>query len=390
MKILQLCRIPVYPPRNGAAIRVGKTAEKLSELGDLWFAAPPNEGADSPESFERIDLDTSFLTTRLLRNEGWLALFALSERHPLSRLQTDAIVSAVDGHDATFDVIVSEFPQVTGAAVELAAAHDAKLLLNKHNAAYEILESFLEQRPVPAAVRGRAVANLRSFERRTIAAADVAVFQSASDRDRFPDDGTVTRVIPNGCDYDQIRAGGDPEALGNRLGIDRDALVCTFVGSYTYEPNRSAASVITDVLAPAFSDVEFLLVGHAPPQSTRRNVHTPGYVEDLAGALHLADIALCPLFTGSGTKLKMLDYFAAGLPVISTSIGVEGLPVRDGREVLVYDSISGFERGIERLIDSPSLREELAGSAQGIASDHSWPNLMARYDEIFERILPRA
>lgn len=387
MNILQLCRIPVYPAQNGAAVRVQKTAEKLTEFGDLWFAAPPSDRAEPPAQITRIELDTPFLTRRMLRNEGWLALFAWSEKHPLSRLQTDAIMSAVGGYDVAFDVIVAEFPQVTGAALELAASHGAKLLLNKHNAAYEILDAFLDQRPVPTVIRDRAVTNLRDFEYRTVAASDVVVFQSVVDRDRFADLGTVTKVIPNGCDYEAIRSGGNPRDLADRLGIDRDSFVCVFVGSYSYEPNRAAARLIADVLAPAFPDVEFLLVGRSPPETARSNVHAPGYVEDLAGALRLADIALCPLFAGSGTKLKMLDYFAAGLPVVSTSIGIQGLPVEDGRHVLVQDSIAEFEQAIERLKNSPRLRTRLARRVRGIAADHAWPTLMAEYEDVFEHVL---
>lgn len=387
MNVLQLCRIPVMPPQNGAMIRVRRTAEKFVELGDLWFAAPPTD-VGSAESFERIDLDTRYLTNDLVRNDAWLGLFTLSEFHPLVRATTDAVVKCVTGPDATFDVVVPEFPQVMPAGAEIADRHGARLLLNKHNATYEILDEFLASRPVPDAVRRRAVANLRSFERRFVAAADLTVFQSEVDREQFADvTGASTAVIPNGCDYERIRGGGDPEAVARNVGIDPDAFVCTFVGSYEYGPNRAAARRIATDLAPALPEVEFLLVGRDPPATDRANVIAPGFVDDLPGALALADVGLCPLTAGSGTKLKMLDYFAAGLPVVSTPVGVQGLPVTDGEDVLVHESMDGFVAAIERLTADPARQRELAANAREIARAHSWERLLAEYENVFDQLL---
>lgn len=151
-------------------------------------------------------------------------------------------------------------------------------------------------------------------------------------------------------------------------------------------PEPWCGKLIIDDLAPALPDVDFLLLGRNPPSASGNNVYAPGYVEDLAGALHLADAALCPLTTGSGTKLKMLDYFAAELPVISTPVGIQGLSVEPGREALVCDDAEGFVRGIERLRSSPELRRRLGESGRAIAADHSWESLMAGYDTVIEAL----
>lgn len=388
MNILQLCRIPTYPPQNGAAVRVSKTTEKLAELGDVWFAAPPGDAGESPEWLRRINLRTSYLTRSALRNEAWLASFLVRENHLLGRQLTNAVVSAVSERGVAADVVVAEFPQLSRAARILADAHDAKLLVNKHNAAYEILETFLEQRPIPKAVSRRAVSNLRSFERETVAAADVTVFQSTADRERFEDvAGTKTRVIPNGCEYEQIRSGGNPDGVARQLQVKRDSVICVFVGSYRYGPNQRAASIIMNKLAPSLPDIEFVLVGRDPPESTRENVYTPGYVDDLAGVLHLADVGLCPLFSGSGTKLKMFDYFAAGLPVIATPVSIQGIPVEAGESVVVRETVTEIREAVERLVESPSFREKLGRNSQQIAANHSWPSLMREYEDIVTDLL---
>jgi glycosyltransferase involved in cell wall biosynthesis len=389
MEILQLSRGSVYPPSNGEEVRVWKTAEKLMELGSLWVAAPSGEDGPPPGSLNTVALETPLLTKGLLRNECWLGLSLLGQPHPLGRALTRRVVSTVERRGVDPDVVVAEFPQVTEAAFRLGELHDADVLLNKHNAVAEILDSFLKRRPVPAGVRRRAVRNLKAFERRTIEAADVTVFQSAADAERFDCTGARdATIIPNGCEYQSISSGGNPDAVAERLGLDPDAFVCVFVGSFGYAPNREAARLVRDELAPAFPGLEFLLVGRDPPTVGRSNVHAPGFVEDLAGVLSLADIGLCPLFTGSGTKLKMLDYFAAGLPVVSTSVGVQGLPVADGEDVLVYDSVEGFREGIRRLVEAPETRRRLGHNCRPIGRAHSWEQLMARYEPVFERLGP--
>jgi len=376
----------MYPPKNGAEVRLWKTAQKLSTLGDLWVAAPPGEERPD-EDMDLIDVTSPMFNYQPVWDEIWTGLFVLGVQHPLRRPLGNAVVDAVERTAVTFDVVVCEFPQVTDAATSLATSHGAKLLLNKHNADYAMLDGYLRERSVPPILRRRLVRNFREFETNAVDAADVTVFQSEEDRDRFDAGATTdTFVIPNGCDYQRIHSGGDPDAAARECNVSAERFVCVFLGSYDYAPNRGAAKLIMDDLAPALPDVDFLLLGRNPPSASGNNVYAPGYVEDLAGALHLADAALCPLTTGSGTKLKMLDYFAAELPVISTPVGIQGLSVEPGREALVCDGAEGFVRGIERLRSSPELRRRLGESGRAIAADHSWESLMAGYDTVIEAL----
>ena len=386
MNILQLSRTPMYPPKNGAEVRLWKTAQRLSTLGDLWIAAPPGE--ERPDGgMKLIDLTSPLFTHQPIWDELWTGLFVVSARHPLRQPLANATIDPVERTGVSFDIVVCEFPQVTDAATSLAAAHDAKLLLNKHNADYEMLDGYLRERGVPTILRRRLVENFREFEAGAIDDADATVFQSTEDRDRFDvGPGTDTFVIPNGCDYQRINRGGDRDAAARECGLSGDGFVCVFLGSYDYAPNRRAAELITDDLAPALPDVDFLLLGRNPPSVNRDNVYAPGYVEELSGALHLADAALCPLTTGSGTKLKMLDYFAAELPVVSTTVGIQGLSVEPDRDVLVRDDAEGFVRAIEQLRGSPALRRRLGESGGKIAADHSWDSLMTDYDAVVEAL----
>lgn len=386
--VLQLHRGAVHPPSNGEEVRIWETAKKLSEYGTVWLAHPDGEGEELHPGVRGVGTDNPFLDYKTSRIYAWNALFGLSADSRLDRLQSRRTVRTLTRLDATFDVVCCESPQMLRASRRLAEYYDARLLLNKHNAMYDLLDQQLELRPVPAALRRRAVANLRRFEQWGIDAADAVVFQSEEDVSAFalPDDATV-EVIPNGTDFDTIDAGGDPEAARERLGLHDAETICLYVGAFDYDPNAVAAEVVVDELAPALPDVEFLLVGRDPPSADRENVHAPGFVDDLPGVLSLADVALCPLTLGSGTKLKMLDYLAAGLPIVTTEVGTQGLPLEDRETALIRSSWGGFVDAIEELRASETLRAELSTNARTLGREYSWDALLDGYDSVLDELL---
>lgn len=389
--ILQLHRGPVYPPPTGEAVRIWETAKKLSEFGTVWLGHPTDEERELEPGVRAVDTANPFLDRKATRIYAWNAAFGLSADNPLDRLQTRATVRRFERFGVDFDLVCCESPQMLRAGRELADYYDAPLLLNKHNAMFDLLDQQLGLRPVPGFIRRRAVANLKAFEQRGIDAADAVVFQSEDDREEFrlPDD-TVVDVIPNGTDFEAIAAGGNPERLRNRLGIPATATVCLFIGSGNYEPNIIAIEKILEELAPALPDVAFVVVGTNPPETDRENVYTPGFVEELPDALSLADVAICPLTTGSGTKLKMMDYLAAGLPIVTTSVGAQGIPLEDGHDALIRDSRAGFVEAIRTLDESASLRASLGAEAETLGEKFAWSSLMEGYEPILRELLGRA
>ena len=390
VEILQLHRGDLYPPSNGEEVRIWETAKKLSEFGSVALAHPDDVAFDHP-GIRAVDTNNPFLEYKLPRIYAWYASFAAGVDNRFDRLQAEKTVRECTRLDAEFDLVVCENPQMLRAGVRLADRYDAGLLLNKHNAMYDLLDQQFRHRRVPGIVRRRAVENLKALEQRGIDAADAVVFQSEGDAERFrlPAD-TVVETIPNGTDFETIDAGGDPDRIREQFGIPDDATVCLFVGAFDYDPNEVAGDVVRDELAPALPDVEFLLVGRDPPEVSRDNVHAPGYVEDLPGVLSAADVATCPLTLGSGTKLKMLDYLAAGLPIVTTDVGAQGLPLEDGETALVRNSWDEFADAIETLAESDELRRSLATNGRELGRRYSWDSLFEAYDPILDELLGRS
>jgi glycosyltransferase involved in cell wall biosynthesis len=277
------------------------------------------------------------------------------------------------------------------AGLRVARDDGASLLVNKHNASHEILCQYLDETSVPGPLARYAVRSHAAHEQWGIDVADAVVFQSDADRERFdcPAD-TLIRTIPNGTDVD-----GDPSAaamtdLRHAHDLDPETFICVFVGSYDYSPNRRAAETIDQEIAPQLPNVKFLLVGRDPPPVSAENVTPTGFVDDLAAALSLANAALCPIQQGSGTKLKMMDYLAAGLPVVTTPVGASGIDLTDGETALIRDSSEAFVDAIQRLTDSPELATRLGRNASDLGKQYTWTRLLADYDEVLTALLEDA
>jgi polysaccharide biosynthesis protein PslH len=153
----------------------------------------------------------------------------------------------------------------------------------------------------------------------------------------------------------------------------RHAIV--FSGNLEYHPNVSAVRFFRQNIWPRlrerWPDLVWRLVGRNPSAVARwtgcdSRIEVTGPVEDSIVELARSEVAVVPLLAGSGTRLKILEAWAAGLPVVSTTLGAEGLPVRDGRHLLIADGADNLSGAISRLLESPELRRELAQAGRAL------------------------
>jgi len=165
------------------------------------------------------------------------------------------------------------------------------------------------------------------------------------------------------------------------LGLDGRRLVL-FLGSY-HPPNLEAARFILRHLAPAFPSELFVVAGGVTrglkAEHLPTNVVTIGRYSEDAKRLLLtaADLAINPMFSGSGTNLKMLEYLAYGVPTLGTSIGVRGLELSPGIHALIADK-EEFPRALETLLNAKDLRFSLRSNGRKLVEEHfDWPEIAA-------------
>jgi len=163
-------------------------------------------------------------------------------------------------------------------------------------------------------------------------------------------------------------------SAGLRAGIDvshyrfraegREPFTMLFVGSFRHEPNRAALDWFVHRVLPLIVAREprarLVIVGSDPPPAHTyadyaANLEMPGAVSDIRSPLQRFAVFVCPVLSGSGVRVKLLEAFAAGIPVVSTALGAEGLAAEDGRFCALADSPEAFTaRVIEMFADPPA------------------------------------
>jgi polysaccharide biosynthesis protein PslH len=200
----------------------------------------------------------------------------------------------------------------------------------------------------------------------------------------------TTAVIPNGVDTRALR----PEvakAVGGRV---------VFIGPTYILANRDAVDLLlTDIwnrIRAGFPDATLRLLGRNPPRDQARydqvdGIVGAGYVPDVRPHLAEASCSVVPVRVGGGTRIKILESWAMGLPVVSTSLGCEGLEAVDGRNILIRDDPESFARAVTEVLSDPSLRRRLRENGRRTAEDlYSWDSIGERLRSAYSELMRSA
>lgn len=269
------------------------------------------------------------------------------------------------------------------------------MILDEHNVYWELLWYEMVNTPFfktwigrRALVRRYLVPRLqeraKAFEVAALRRATRTLVTSERDRllliQELPELQDRIHVLPNCLDLDRIPVAAEPPE-GNDV---------VFLGNYNYIPNQEAAFFVSRSLAPGLPEARFLLVGSNPPAASRvgENVVATGYVEDLPSVLGPAAVCIAPLTQGSGTRLKILTYLAAGKAVVATTKASEGLAVEDGEHLLIRDDPEDFRSGIQEILEDGDLRERLGRQGRALVeSTYDWRVYVDQVSELSEGIL---
>jgi glycosyltransferase involved in cell wall biosynthesis len=241
---------------------------------------------------------------------------------------------------------------------------------------------------------GRAIAALtRWAEGRLLRCADLSTAVSTTDQAHFARlYGVRPILLPNGVDFERF-AGVRPEAVARmRAKYGLNAQTALFSGFYAYPPNREAVDFLVKSVMPGvrerYPSAALALTGGGAPyrDSWIRNVGSVPY-EDFAAFVAACGIAVAPIFSGSGTRLKILEAMAAGLPVVATEKAAEGLGLRHREHALFASSSLEFANAIGELLENRESAEGLVRSArQRVKAEFSWQAIAANFEREMEHV----
>jgi glycosyltransferase involved in cell wall biosynthesis len=219
---------------------------------------------------------------------------------------------------------------------------------------------------------------LRRAERRWCRRVDLNVVVSELDRERLQALVGDVRclVVPNGVNTEYFTP---PE--GAPAPRERNKRI-VFVGGSVWFPNRDALHFFCLEVLPAIRakvpDVQVQWVGTVTEEErralgARHGVEFPGYVEDIRPFVHAAGCYVVPLRVGGGTRLKILDAWAMGAAVVSTTVGCEGLTAEHGRNIVVADSPAGFADAVCGVLADEAVRDRLGREGRRtVEQQYSW------------------
>jgi glycosyltransferase involved in cell wall biosynthesis len=197
-------------------------------------------------------------------------------------------------------------------------------------------------------------------------------------------------VVPNGVDNKVFSKPKSNLKILEEYGLKNKRIVI-FVGNMQYAPNKEAVSLIAMKIAPMVKKViknaVFVIVGRTDDLKYK-NLKYLGVVKNIAPIIAASDVAIAPLVNGAGTRLKILEYFSCGLPVVSTTVGVEGLDVQNGVHCIIEDDMAMFASKVSQILNDPKLSMQLGNSARQLVTEkYDWLKIAYYLNEVVNMTL---
>ncbi len=360
------------PDNSGGRQRSLAIARRLAEQMELVLCAY-DDGTSDIEGLEGMGLTVrSVPWDRSLMSSASGALHTRSVsagRFYSAALSDEVRRAALDG---PVDLLQIEYFQMAFVARGVHAAHS---VLDLHNVESALVESYGRSRHGPSALAARVeAAALRASERRIVPMIETVVVVSEKERRRLGAEGSDVLVCPNG--WDPSPAPMAPAA----------SPTAAFVASLGWAPNVDAATWFCGSVWPEvvrrLGSARLLLVGRDPAPAVvglgDHSVEVSGTVPDVRPFLARARIAVAPLRSGGGTRLKILEALDAGRPVVATSVALDGLEDLVGRGVVVADSASSMADAVVELLGDGDAAARLGRAGhEAVEADHSWDRALA-------------
>ncbi len=398
--VLFVTRGDLFPPDHGAAVRTVETARALGQQGvpvgivtdqtGYWYEFKSSDSgqSQSAQSESKQGKSEQIKPDQAKPDQSdfvkrpypfWLKLCTLPA--PLVKLLhyskdlphsnsflylplTDSgffwrILAA--GRQIRTGILQAEFPAYAEPCLRARSALATAVVLVEHNVEYRRMQAQVPE------LSSDQYQRLRTIEIDLCQRVDAVVCVSDADRQTLIDDGVVPQqlsTLPHGVHlhrYDAPAKAG----LRQQIGVADTDVLLVYHGTFSYPPNRQAIRVFAEELLPRLDALglraHVLAVGRdAPASNPHERIHFSGSVSDVAPWLKAADLAVIPLLEGGGTRMKIVDCFAARLAVISTSKGIEGIPIEPGRHALVIDDWQEMAEAIVTLHSVESKRTALA------------------------------
>lgn len=392
MKILHVFPYVPTPPNFGGALRIYHILKYLNKNHDVTVAGFSTSG-DLDQFFETFPglKDKSHLLSRPWRKRfrRLIQFYSLFTGHSYwyNQVSSNTLQNKINRllSQQDFDIIQSEFPTMGRFTLE----SNATKILDAHNVEYDNFRRManLESSKMRQLFYQREYEKLYEEEIEVCRKQDAIFTTSKRDRDLLDKDTPEVPkfVIPNGVDMSYFRPSEDkPEPYS-----------LVFTGMMGYVPNYEGIFWFLDevlsLIRNEVPNVKFYIVGKSPPEMLKEreteNVVVTGFVDDVRPYVWRSSVYVVPLTMGGGTRLKVLEALAMKKPVVTTSIGCEGIDVEDKESVLVDDEPEAFADSVIQLLRDRALGDKLCRNGYELMqAKYRWDVIGPRIEEAYAEI----
>ena len=394
MKILWICPFFLHPTDRGAQIRTLGTLKELHKRHEIHFAA-----LNDPSNLEGPKRSSEYSTRHFFvehsaPGRGSISILpqlagSIFNPRPMavSRYYSRKLERMISGLIASehYDSIVCDFLAAAPNLTDL-----GECVLFQHNVETTIWERHVQQSrsPLKKAFFGMQARKMKAYEKKVCRTAKHVIAVSDIDASRMKSMFEIESVtsVPTGVDVEYFapRGGDHPTA---------DIVFC---GSMDWLPNVDAVvyflSDVLPLIRNKLPNATFTIAGRSPDAAVLKaveglaDVSVTGKVEDIRPYLWGSKISIVPIRIGGGTRLKIYECMAAGVPVVSTTVGAEGLRYKDGEDIVLADDPAGFAAACVRLLSNEAARRTIAENAlRRVQNEFSWDAVSREFEAILER-----
>ncbi len=388
MNILILTPYLPFPPHSGGSIRTLNLIKMISKNNHVSLISLVKQDEINYITDLRKYCDVHPIALKIKK---YGQLKSILSKYPYTTMlkyyssENQKHISSII-NDNDFDIIQVESPMMSAYVSNI---NDIPKVLDAHNIESDILYRILINK-----LNKRTIFNLidylkdKNYEKKILKYFDVCLSVSDIDNKRLKEMGArKSIVLPNCVDLNYF-CPNKREDFSPKI---------VFTGLMNWFPNIDAVEYFCRKAYPALkskiSDIKFYVVGRDPIQSIKKldksnEIFITGRVDDIRTYIINSDICIVPLRIGGGTRLKILEYLAMEKPVVSTSIGVEGIDVIDGIHLIIEDDIGKFSDRIIELLENPEYARNLAKNGRELVEKkYSWSGYEGKLNQLYKDIV---
>ena len=390
LNILYVSPYVPYPPTHGGAVRMYNLIKTLSNYHNIYllsFANNQEERTLCRRGVAKFCKEVSFVQKPQEKRPALFSIWPHRFSDFISEQMGEAIEKGLSRYE--IDVLHLEDTQLAGYYVK---SSRLKTVLAEQDISfvsfyrqYKNEANFLEK-----IRRYLSWVEVLNFELEEIKHFDGVVAMSENDakilKKFIPD--KVVGVVPNGCDIRYFKPSS---------GVRKEKKTLIFLGYFSHPPNVEGLNFFVENIYPLIKkrvkDLKLYIIGKNPPPKVsrlgrKRDIFVTGFVRDLRPYYQKGTAFIAPILSGSGTRVKIVEAMSAGIPVVSTEVGAEGLEVKNGKNILLAKTGEEFAEKVVGLLRDEELQKNLARRARETAERYySWDYLAKKHNQFYQDLL---